>query len=124
MAFHPTQAGLLLIAHDCGTLNEWDLSKESSVALYPAYQSPSTNLGGLTSVCWNPLGCEFGTGHRNGDVLIWKRGQLDGPVRSMIMSEHGNTPRRPIRRLIWTKLLGKDFLCTLGGTSMSHEADT
>ena len=62
-------------------------------------------------------------GYRNGDIMIWKRGQ-SAPSPAFAMSEHPNTPRRPIRKLYYTILEGKQFLCCFGGTSMSHEPDT
>ena len=40
------------------------------------------------------------------------------------MSEHPNTPRRPIKKLFYSSLHNEVFIGTFGGTSMSHEPDS
>lgn len=77
----------------------------------------------MNAIDWHPDGTCFIAGYRNGDVLLWKRGQ-NAPCSTISVSAHPNTPRRPVKKIFFTTFQGSNFICTYGGTSMSHEPDT
>jgi len=117
LEIHPSLPNVLLIAHESGSLLEWDIEAERIIR---RYQVPDS-CGTLTTAVWHPSGTKLIAGFKNGDLYAWRRSDPT-PNKTYKMTFHPTTPRRPIKRLYWTQFEGKNFLCTFGGTSISHEA--
>lgn len=144
---HPTDSNILLISHAFGNLVEWNISKRQIVRKYSLgpsfsikelviiYKQRHYNLylhhnfeinnnninekGYAKTATWHSGGKKLIVGYHNGIMVVWLRNKPDSAYKRYLVSSDNN--RRPIKKIYWTTFQSHQFLCVLGGTSITSD---